>query len=450
MKKVFSNTLVSALLAASLVSVSSVEAAANNAANAAPKKKLNVDVSTRYTKSCRSLAATKPPEKRVLRALTESVHKRLNKALGLLSKEQHQEALDMMLALANRNKSNAYTLATINLNINYAYSNLNQIAQSIRYLEKVVAAKVLPWEREQSARLQLANLYYGEDNHKKSLEHLRAWFKNETNPKVQGYVLMAANFSAQNKLKEAICPAYLAIKESTKANKNIFGVLLNSHYELNDIPGSIKILTVMVELFPQETIYWRNLAGLYAKSERHRDSLAVMELLHRQKRFNKPADYKQLSSFYAMLDVPYKSAEVLQEGIEKEVVESNEKNWKNVASNFHVAQEIDKSIYAYKKAAEYVDNGRHDLKQAQLYGEAEKWKLAVKAYDKALQRGGLKDPGEAYFGKADALYNDGNFPGAISAFEQAAKYKNFKKNSNRWISFIRDRIEKLRRMAEGV
>ncbi|MEE4244260.1 MAG: hypothetical protein V2I33_02550 [Kangiellaceae bacterium] len=447
MKKILKNvTSVVAIATVFTASLYAAEKKGDKPKEVVPPKRV-VDLKTKYTRNCVSLAAKKPPEKRPFKSTPEGVYKRLNKAMELMGAEDYNGSLEIMKGLYERNQDRSYVKALVALNLGKLYINMNQDAQAMRYFQIALDEASLQIPQEQGARLNLASYQYGEGNYDAALKLVKQWFKFETNPKDTGYVLLAGIYMQQGKMKDSICPSYLAIENSKKYNKNIFSLLLNAHNELKDKKGTIKVAKAMLEIWQDDPSNWRSLSTLYSIDEQFDNALAVMDLMYRQNFFEKKDDYLMLSSFFAMADIPKKAADVLKDGIEKGLVKSEEKRWVVVGQNYHAANELKKAVDAYEKASETADHGDHYAKQGQLYAFLEQWNSAVKAYDRALEKGNLKDKGKVIYDKAFALYYADRFTDAIKALEQAKGYKKQRAKAQRWISYIESRIRTLEELA---
>ena len=340
------------LLAGSL-SVSAAEAV---------KKKVrvpNVVPVTSLTKSCKpminkNLVIPKVP----IRGLSERDSKRISRALEKLGEELYDESIVLFKKLLESTK-NQHTKATVAKFIGVAYAQQNKSIEATKYFSQSLdlGKGFLQPKELQDLTLNVASMLYSNDKKAQSMKYLERWMKNSKVDSDIVYLLYSSLLYDTEKLKESICPAYWAAKISKKPNKNALGLLLASHFEFKDYKGSIALLKQLILDFPKEKRYWRNLASVYSSQDQLSDALAIMEMFYVQDMMETENDYKLLSSMFAYNDIPFRTAVVLKEGIEKGIVKDTEKNWKNIASNFHVASEMEKAIDAYAKSAAKSDTG---------------------------------------------------------------------------------------------
>ncbi len=395
---------------------------------------------TELTKSCKPLInKNQKIENPPIRGMSEKVHKRLTRALEYLANEQYKEGIEALKKL-QEGSSDDYVKSAVSMNIASAYAQQGDYDSALPYFKDALkyGEGQLDHERLQQLRLNVASLMYGIGNKDESKKLLDAWLKKSVKDDPNAYILYAVLKYESGKYKEAICPAYLAVKHESKPKKNYYSVLLVSHYELKDLVGSAAVLKEMLTLFPEEKSYWRQLSSLYLQLDRVKESLAIMEMFYLNGGFESESDYKTLSSLFAYEEIPYRSAEVLEEGLQKGIVKPEESNLRNVASNYLVSKETDKAIAAYGRTAEVAKDGEHYLTQADLYAEKEEWRNAIKALNKALDKG-VDDEGRVLFTKGSAQASLGQCKSSLVSLEGATKYKKWRQRANAWISYVKDK-----------
>ncbi len=387
-------------------------------------------------------------EKVPIRGLSERNHKRISKALEKLAEEKYAESIEMLKSLLESAKDQNVQ-ATVAKYIGIAYAQSSDTKNATAYFTIALdKGKGFLQHRElQDLTQNVASMHYSNDNKKESLRFLERWMKNSNKDSSQVYLLYSAILFDSGKLREAVCPAYWAAKVAKKPQKNAFGILLNAHFEFKDYKGTIAILKQLILDFPTEKRYWRNLASVYMSQDMVEDALVVMEMFYVQGMMESENDYKQLSSIFAYSDIPYRTAAILKEGIDKGIVEDNEKNWSNVASNFHVASEVQKAIDAYARSASKTSSGKNDLKQAELMADHDQYKKALVVFDKALRKGALKDEGQVHFRKGLAYIGLKKFDSAVKSLAKASKYKKWRKRSVQWTGYAKTQKKNAAKLA---
>jgi tetratricopeptide (TPR) repeat protein len=212
------------------------------------------------------------------------------------------------------------------------------------------------------------------------------------------------------------------------------------HAELDDYDGATTVLMEALPKFPENKIYWQQLPQLLLKLGRDADALAYMELAYKRGLLEKESEIKNLAALYGQFDAPYKAAEVLSSNLKGGLLKPDEKIWKQTGQNWSLAKEYLKAIDAYGEAAKLASDGTYFQYQGELYSELEKWKEASTAFAKALEKGGLKDPGRIYLNLGVAQYNAGNTSAAVQSLEKALQYDKSRGHANSWLQFINAKV----------
>jgi tetratricopeptide (TPR) repeat protein len=397
---------------------------------------------TELTKKCKPLIdKNQKLERPPLRGMPEKIHKRVTRALELVANDQYAEGIEGLKSVLE-SSSDDYIKSVVSMNVASAYAQQNNYKASLPYFEDALkyGEGNLDHDRLQALRQNVASLFYSIGKKQEALEVIQTWIKKSIKDDPKSYVLLAVIYAEMGKYRDAVCPAYYAVETQSTPNKQYYSLLLVSHYELKDIVGSAVILKEMVTTFPEEKSYWRQLASLYLSLDNVKEALALMEMLYLKGGFDSESDYKTLSSLFAYEEIPYRSAQILEEGVNKGIVKTEEKNWRQIASSYRVSKEIDKAIDAYGKTADLAKDGEEYLTQAELFFEKEQWRDSIKALEKALDKG-VDDKGRAYFTKGSALASLGQCKNAVATLEDATKYSKWRTRANAWIDYINERLK---------
>ncbi|MDH5433970.1 MAG: hypothetical protein OEY19_08485 [Gammaproteobacteria bacterium] len=205
-----------------------------------------------------------------IRNFSSKVSKKLIVEREFMTIEEFEETISMLIAMEEKSNNN-YDKAVINRNLGYAYVQAGQMNEALGYFDKALAYghNNLPHEVLQNLRTNVAALFYSNDNKNKALFIMEEWMKNSNKDDANAYYLLAAIYadSEIDRIKDALCPAYFAIKSLEKPKESYYELLLSIHYELEDYVGSANVLEVMVQTFPQNIKFKKQLATIYEKIE---------------------------------------------------------------------------------------------------------------------------------------------------------------------------------------
>lgn len=433
---------------------------------------LKLRVSTKFTKQCKTLGITKEQfkklPKRRIKANSALFVKRLTRAQELMGDEKYTEALSVLEPMTEKYKEKPYALAQVYQIMSYIYSAQSQYKKSVDLLIKAINLKQLPYRAEQTMLLRAGQLYNATENYKEMLKYTLKWLKHAVNPASSAYETLASAYIQNQQLSKAVCPLFLALKtwypEEQRKQKSYlakvqkaiddelpppaprvvrlpkkawYTLLFSMHYRLKDIDGAINIMKAGLHYYPVEKNFWTQLGAVYAQKEDFKNATAVMDLAYRQNLLTKSSEYRATASNYTYVNVPYRAAIIMEDGLHKGIIENEAKNWRAAAGNWQQAQENAKSAKAYDKAGELGQTGKYFINEGDIYARMEKWQKAATAYGKALTKDKLKknEEGRAHLNMGIAYFNLGNYTKAIRSLRKATKFKKQKRSANQWMTY---------------
>jgi len=407
--------------------------------------KINV-VKTQFTDNCKPIAQPTKEEKRSVSGFQDpKVYKKFLAAVDSVTNDLLDEGLEQFKALYARTKPKTYERAAVAQNFSNIYMLREDYDTAIKYQLEAVESQALPIAAETQLLYNMAYIELAEEKWDDALKWGNRWFKSSTKINPDAYLLMASAYIGKKQYAKAACSAKFAIELNTKTlpKKSSFDILLSSHWELKDIEGTAKVNKQMIELFPDKVDLWVQLSSLYGRLKRDQDSLAIQDIAYRNNMLSKPTHIMSLAQMYALENVPYKSAKIVEKGIVDKHVEDNEKNWKFVASKFRNARENKLAAAAYAKAAEHSDTGEHFITQGQILYEIDENKGAIEALTNGLQKGGLsgKKMGAAYISRGAAKFNLKRYQDALEDMNVAKKYTSSRKTADQWINYIKSQMD---------
>ena len=197
----------------------------------------------------------------------------------------------------------------------------------------------------------------------------------------------------------------------------------------------VPVLERLVAEFPKKT-YWMQLSAVYAELGKHEKALALLELAYEQGLLTQGNELMNLAQLYLYNQIPYRAAEVLEEGMKSGAIQPDARAWQLLADSWLHARERQRALPPLQRAAEESESGDAYVRLAQIYLERESWEEARRALDGALEKGRLTSPGHAYLmlGIADA--SEKRWDDAARAFTEAQEYEPTQKIAQSWLRHL--------------
>jgi tetratricopeptide (TPR) repeat protein len=376
------------------------------------------------------------------KALDELVWKQLNVIYEKVSEEQYDEAYAGLQKMLGRAGRDTYLQAILNQALAQVEWSRGNYPESLAFFEKAVELNTLPDHAHFTLMYQIAQLYFMQERNDEALEKLDLWFCKSPADQITSaaYVLQASIYAQKDDYAGVLKAIDTAISMDNDPKETWYQLKLAAHYELEQYPRAAETLEIMISNWPQKKIYWTQLSQIYFRLKKDDRSLAIQALAYRNGLLDKQADLLYLSSLYSNAEVPYKAAEVLENGVEAGIVEPNKHHWTMIAESWYAAEELERSLRAYEQAGDAANDGIIDLRRGYILVDLERWPAALESLDQALQKGGLDErkTAEAYLLRGMAQFNLGNFESASSDWGKAGRYDKTREAARQWMNHLQE------------
>lgn len=367
--------------------------------------------------------------------LTEKTYKAVNAAQELMNADQYSKAQSQLLTILSKTKAGSYDRAVVQQTLGYVYSAKSDYKQAREQFQQALDSQALPEQVSHNLRYNLGQLLLAEDNFKGGIDVLEAWFRAEPNPPNDAHVLIASAYYQIDQFHQSVKHMKLAVRNSKKPPENWYQLLLAGHIELKQYAEGTKVLEKLIVRFPNNDNYWAQLSGLYAQQNKQTSSLAV-EVLAAHLDLGNSRVIERLSDMYRYLQIPYKSAMLLEKGMKQGKVARNTKNLNRLVDSWLAARERKKAVIVLKQLAQSDNSGEASLKLGRVLFDLEQWAEASKAFKSSLKNlKGSKRGTAALMAGLSEFYLD-NFEQAQTWLTQAAAYKNQGRQALYWLDYI--------------
>ena len=366
------------------------------------------------------------------------VRSRISRYLGAAAEavdaEDPAEAKRLLLKL-RPNRINPYERALVYRMLAYVAYGADEPDEAIHYFEKVLGEEILPIRDEATIRFNIAQLYAGLQQWSEVVSWVKSWIAYSENPHPLGYFLIGIAYYQLEDFDAAIVNAEKAVDLSPEPKESWLRLLAALFAQKEDYASATPVLEELMLRFPKKQ-YWVQLALIYGAREDYRRSLAVQQVAYAQGYLTEDKELRRLARSYLYNDLPYPAAKVLEKGIEEGRIAHDPKSLELLANSWIAAREYDKSLAPLRQAADLAEDGNLHVRMGQVLMQREEWSEAAERLQKAVQKGGLKDPGNAELLLGISYYNDERVARARSSFARARKHDSVRQEADRWITHL--------------
>ena len=372
--------------------------------------------------------------------LTEKSYKVLSAAQDLMAAEKYSEAETKLNSLLKQAEPESYTLAVVQQTLGYLYSSTENYKKASEAFQQALDSKALPEKVSQNLRYNLAQLLLVDERYKDGIELLEKWLTTESSPPNSAHVLLASAYYRIENYQKTIEHIHIAIENDPSAKEAWYQVLLSAHLELKQYKSAIKVLEILVENYPYQKTYWAQLSALYLQQNKEFAALAVKTLAQRLE-LGDAKTLINLSEMYRYLHIPYKSAQLLTDAIDRGVIKADFTNLTALAESWLAAKEQQQAAAVFQQLAELDDSGKSDLNYARVLTSMEQWQQSIEPLMQSLKKLKGEQVGTASLLLGMAQFHLGNLAQAKSLFSNAVAFENERNQAGQWLRYIDKQLE---------
>ena len=392
---------------------------------------------------CGARGATCAPERDVGgQALDETTWRRLNAIYEEVAEEHYREARAGLEKMMERAGRDPYLRAILNQALGQVEWAGRNYPAALAYIETAIELDALPDPSHFALIYQLAQLYYLQGRHDDALERLDTWFcqAREGQITAAAYVLEASIHAQKGDFPSVLEAIDRAISLDDDPAESWYRLKLAAHYELEQYRVAAGTLETMISRWPDDRTYWLQLSRTWYRLQEDDRALAVLSLAYRGGLLETEGDYVFLSSLYSHSGIPFRAAQVLEDGIDRGVVVASERNWTLLADTWYRADEPERSLAAFEAAGGASLDGVIDLRRAFILVELERWPEALAALDRSLEKGGLdeRQNGEAYLLRGMSRFHLSRLEAAGEDWIRAAGFEQTRESARQWINHLNE------------
>ena len=366
--------------------------------------------------------------------LSEKVFRKLSEIYELREADQAAAALRETDSLLRQKLSDHERAQTLLLKADLLLGQ-ERYEDAIAPMEAALATGSVPEKRIDQIRYNLGQLYSQTGRYRDAIQVLESWVREAASVPANAYFVLAACHLELNALRPARRWADEGRAESDRLSYSQYQFIASIYVQQPDWDALRKLLEEAIQAFPDKVEFWRQLAQVHMERDREAKALAVLRVAHSSGLLKRGDDLVRLAQLMRLQNAPWLAANVMEDGLRREVIEPTSRNWLLLGNSWMAAREYERAYPPLTKAAEMTKKPRDWLRLTRLYAQNAGWEGCLKSADSGL-RAGPKDPGPFQLLRGICAYEEGNFKDALEAFARAKKSGKSSAEARGWIQFI--------------
>ena len=390
----------------------------------------------------------KKPKTVKVQAMKKPTFERLTAAQEAIELKDYIKAETELRKGLEDQKTNEYEKASIWMTFAYLYAEQENYLASVQAFQNAINLSDpdrgigLPLGQVLSTKYNIGQLYMVLERYRDAVQILEEWRREVETVNGNALVLLGNAYFQLEQYRTAIPLVIEAIDIDPEPRESWYQLLLAGYLEIEDYVNGADLLEIMVDLFSTKKNYFMQLAALYGELGKDQDSFAVLVMADEQGFITEESELVRLARMYMYNETPYKATEIMRRGFKSGTVKRTPEHLEILANAYFNSREFNDAIPPLKEAANRSEKGQLSYRLGQAYLQSEKWSDAEKALSQSLKKKGLsdKDKGMIYMLTGITQLERERYTAARSSMVRATRYKNTKKDAQKWIDFLDQKI----------
>jgi tetratricopeptide (TPR) repeat protein len=362
--------------------------------------------------------------------------KRLVDAVEALKKEDLKTA-KAELGKLNPAKLSPYELSRVEQLYTAIFQSEGNYDEARVHLQKAIESGGLNDQELQQAKYQFAQFFIAQEKWKEGIDALKQWFATAEAPNSGAYYLLAVAYYQLEDFKSALEPAQKAVELSDKPQESWLQLLLALRIEREEFKLAVPILKQLIEAAPGKKNYWVQLASVQAQLGSYEDAAVPLQIAYNGGMLTEARDIQRLAEVLVQISVPHRAALILEKGVQEKVIKDDDQKVQELLANCWIAsRDFKKAIPPLQRAAELSPSGDAAVRLGEVYLQNEDWENAASAVKRGIDKGKIKNPGNANLLVGIALYSQKKPKEAKGWFERARGFDNTRQAADGWLRQI--------------
>jgi len=397
-------------------------------------------------------AQNAPPKRKVKRV--ESIRQKHVKTFEKVAEAQDAENIQEMTRLLDRlsreedlnNIETAY-IAQFRGNICFTQDRL-QCALS--EFKKVIRTRDgIPDGMYNNMIYVVAQVYFSQENYREALKHAQDWIKTQEVPSPDGLILIGQAHYQLKQYDQALPNVQKAItlyeELGTKPKEGWLNLLSSIYRQKKEYRNMLPVVKSLVQLYPKKR-YLLTLGGIYNELDDQARMTAMYQALYDQGLLSNESELVTLASLSMSQENPFNAAQIMKKGMDSGVIKKELKNYRILSNALYASREYEDALDPLQKAAERSPDGKLYLQLGQSLISLNRWREAESALNKAVNKGKLRDTGQALISIGLTQFEQKKFDSAVNTFNRALRFEKVSSTASNWIKYTKSEVQRIKEL----
>jgi len=358
--------------------------------------------------------------------ISQSTFKKLQKANKLIEKRDFSQALEILNPIVDGDL-NAISKTYAMQSLANIYIEKEQYPKVLKYYEKILELSALKPDDLERIKFSLSQIYLSQEHYKKAIKTSKELLNSKVIKKSLVIENIALAYYYDSKYKNSI-PYIKQVIKNKKKKEPWYRMLYSSYIELKDYNNAIVTLKYMVKQYSKQEEYWMQLISLYQTTKRYKKSLATLELAYKKNVVSKKKNIMYFVNILLQNNLYNKAALIMADGIKKDILEENKKNFNILISCFLNAKNYKEALPRLENS-KYANTDKYKLILGNIYFNNSDYKNARRVLNKYKFTKNTKYDGQRYTLLALSSYELNDDKQTIKYLKKASKNKYEKKRA---------------------
>lgn len=362
------------------------------------------------------------------------------RAQDLQSNGQWAESINQLDRALSRSSINTYE-RMISLQLRgRAYFETDRMNEAIRDWRDAIATGIMTTEETVGLRINIGQLLIASERYNEGIDEIQAAVRagGELNDRLA--MMLAQAYAQADRFQEGLQYAERAYNNASPRERRHFNLVLYYYQSLDRTADQMRIIGEMAARWPAEKNIWTSYASLLAQNGREEEAFEVNKVMYINGMLTEGRELVRLAQYYSFYEVPYRGAIILEREMNAGRVERTTENVELLSNMWRQAREWDRAIPVLRQLAQMTNAGENYLKLGEALYQRGELQAATEAIEQALNRGGLRQTGNAWVLLGNIRYELNNRQGAIEAFDRGAQFGESRRTAEGWARFVREEI----------